>query len=95
MDREKPFLNPNLLIVDLIGPLQTNRSYLSAFINKTYGMNFRLYINNRRLKEFEKLYLQRTEHEKEVDIEDLVLQSGFKSMESFRRVRDDKMKVIQ
>ncbi len=85
MKREKPFLNSQLVIADLIGPLQTNRSYLSAFINNTYGMNFRMYMNKCRLMEFN-LLMERAEF-KGMQEEELVLLAGFKSMESFKRTR--------
>ncbi|MDR2921205.1 MAG: hypothetical protein LBV72_17815 [Tannerella sp.] len=52
---EKPYLNPELKITDLIVVLNTNRTYLSAFINQEYGMNFRRFINYWRLKEYEEL----------------------------------------
>jgi len=53
--KNKPYLNPNLTITDLIEPLQCNRTYLSKFVNRTYGMNFNNYINHCRLNEMERL----------------------------------------
>jgi hypothetical protein len=35
--------------------MDVNRSVLSAFINKRYGVNFNRFVNRWRLKEFERL----------------------------------------
>ena len=51
----KPFLNPHLTIADLLEPLQCNRTYLSNFVNRTYGMNFNNYLNSCRLNEIDRL----------------------------------------
>lgn len=85
IEREKPFLNSQLVITDMIGPLQTNRSYLSAFINNTYGMNFRMYMNTCRLTEF--CLLVEKEEFKGTQEAELVMMAGFKSMESFKRTK--------
>ena len=52
---KKPFLNPELKITDLVVELNTNRTYLSTFINQEYGMNFSRFINSWRLMEYEKM----------------------------------------
>lgn len=51
----KVYLNPDLNITGLAEQLATNRTYLSSFINKEYGMNFSRYVNSIRLKELERL----------------------------------------
>lgn len=51
----KPYLQSDLKITDLTDPLRTNRTYLSAFINREYGMNFSMYINSLRLRELQEL----------------------------------------
>ena len=53
--KHKPYLNPHLTITDLVEPLQCNRTYLSKFVNRIYGMNFNNYINSCRLHEMERL----------------------------------------
>jgi len=53
--KNKPYMNPHLTIEDLIMPLNSNRVYISKFINLTYKMNFNKYINTCRLKEMERL----------------------------------------
>ncbi len=52
MQTEKPFLNPNLKIADLVEALSVNRTYISSFINSEYGVNFSTYINQCRLQEY-------------------------------------------
>lgn len=52
---KKMFLNPHLRLTDLMEVFKTNRSYLSRFINDTYGYGFNGYINRLRLKELERL----------------------------------------
>ena len=53
--KNKPYLNPNLTIYDLTEPLQCNRSYLSKFVNRIYGMSFSNYMNSCRLNEMNRL----------------------------------------
>ncbi|MDR2927059.1 MAG: AraC family transcriptional regulator [Cytophagaceae bacterium] len=53
--KKKPYLNHNLTIIDLAELLQTNRTYLSGYINRTYGINFCSYVNRCRLHELERL----------------------------------------
>lgn len=51
----RPYLNPDLRITDLMQAFHTNRTYISRFINREYGMNFSRYINMLRLREMEAL----------------------------------------
>ncbi len=83
MIQEKPYLDPNLKITDLITVFGTNRTYLSSFINTTYGLNFSMYINRFRLEEFERLK-KLPEYENAED-EELVYLSGFRSFQSLKR----------
>lgn|GEM_PF-1005118 len=82
----KPFLNPQLKITDLLSDLMTNRSYLSQFINTTYKKNFSQYINQCRYNEY--LRLKATSNLEETTETDLILISGFRSYESFKRTED-------
>lgn len=52
---EKLYLIPQLRLSDLTELFNTNRSYLSRFINTTYGCGFNGYINRLRLRELERL----------------------------------------
>ncbi|MDL2223951.1 hypothetical protein LJB92_01400 [Bacteroidales bacterium OttesenSCG-928-M06] len=86
---EKPYLNPELKITDMIGPLQTNRTYLSSFINKKYGMNFSRLINLYRLKEYDRL-LNIYSKEKDIDHQinhQLIIRAGFGSYQSYLRAK--------
>jgi len=55
MEEKKPYLTPHLKITDILYPFQTCRSYMSAFINRTYGMSFSMYINTLRMEEYKRL----------------------------------------
>ena len=55
MNEHRPYLNPELQISDLALICRTNRTYLSRFINREYGMNFSRYINLLRFQEMERL----------------------------------------
>ncbi|MDM1046135.1 hypothetical protein HX004_14850 [Myroides sp. 1354] len=83
---KKPYLNPQLKITDLLSDLITNRSYLSQFINTTYKMNFCQYINHCRYNEY--LKLKENSNLEQNAEEDLILISGFRSYESFKRTED-------
>ena len=85
MRDEKPYLKPELKISDLTGGLQTNRTYLSTFINRTYGMNFNAYINDCRLREMESLLADST-YAGECMTE-LAIRAGFGCYHSYRRAK--------
>lgn len=55
ISNNKPYLNPDYKITDLVEDLDVNRTSLSAFVNRTYGMNFSRYLNSLRLRELEQL----------------------------------------
>lgn len=79
----KPHLNPELKITDLIEPLKANRSVISNFVNKTYGVNFNRYINHLRLKELEQL--KNAPSNKGKKIGHLHMRAGFASMRNYTR----------
>ena len=85
---KKPYLNPELRITDMILPLGTNRTYLSKFINNTYGMSFSSYINNCRIKEL-KSYQSNPKMDMYTD-EDLVVMAGFSNYRGYRRFVKEK-----
>ena len=86
IQEKKPFLNPQLKITDLLSDLMTNRSYLSQFINATYKKNFSQYINQCRYDEY--LRLKAMSNIEPYTEEDLILISGFRSYESFKRTQE-------
>lgn len=53
--REKIHLNSDLKIWDVSGMLGTNRTYLSNYINKHYGVNFSMFVNSYRVGDAKKL----------------------------------------
>ncbi len=78
---EKPFLNPNLTITDLVTLLGTNRSYLSALINSEFQQNFSGFINQYRVNEVKSLLTQNPT----LGLEEAAQQSGFGSLSSMNR----------
>lgn len=82
---KKPYLDPKLRITDLAAGLSTNRSYLSAFINKEYGMNFCRLINRCRLMALDRLRVSPANAGK-TNME-LVLMAGFSGYRNYLRVK--------
>lgn len=80
---EKPYLNPDYKITDLVEALDINRTTLSAFINRTYGVNFNRYLNRLRLKELEKLRSKPAGQGK--SISSLLDKAGFKDFRNYSR----------
>lgn len=81
--KHRPYLDPQLKITDLLEPLRTNRTILSGFVNKTYGVNFNRYINRCRLKEVERLRGLSSNAGK--DIFDLIEKAGFAKRRNYSR----------
>lgn len=80
---EKPYLNPDYKITDLVEDLDINRTALSSFVNRTYGMNFNRYLNRLRLKELEKLRSLPDGQGK--SISSLIDKVGFKDFRNYSR----------
>jgi len=83
--REKPYLNQDLRITDLVDVFHVNRTYISSFINVEYNMNFSSYINSHRMVEYRRLsklpeHLHKSKQE-------LVEMAGFNSYRSFLRIK--------
>lgn len=91
----KPYLNPQLRITDLAVQLNSNRTYLSVFINREYGMNFCRLINRYRLKELERMCLLPSNAAK--DNMELVLAAGFTGYRSYLRAKreEDRMVLVK
>lgn len=87
---KKPYLNARLRITDLAAGLNTNRNYLSAFINREYGMNFSRFINRCRLAELEKLR-NSSRYNGKSNME-LVLKAGFGNYRNYLRVKKEEYK---
>lgn len=82
----KSWLDPNLKITDLIVPLDTNRTALSNFINKTYGVHFNRYINSLRLAELDRLMSLPSNAGKTPD--DLFYKAGFATKRNYTRAKE-------
>lgn len=92
---KKPYLDPKLRITDLAAGLSTNRSYLSAFINKEYGMNFCRLINRCRLMALDRLRVSPANAGK-TNME-LVLMAGFSGYRNYLRVKkeEDRLALLK
>ena len=82
--KERPYLNPNLKITDLAISLSTNRTYLSGFINRVYGISFRQLINLYRLKEADRLGLSSDTD----NITNIAQKAGFGCYRSYLRTKN-------
>ncbi len=87
MRRSKPYTNPNLRITDIAVDLNTNRTYISAFINREYGMNFNRLVNSYRLRELEKLRFSSAGAS--LSNVELIIASGFNSYRSYLRAKSN------
>lgn len=76
---EKPYLNPKLTINELAVILYTNKTYLSALINRRFKMNFSQFLNHYRVKEAQRVFLENPT----LSLKALCEMSGFGSMASF------------
>lgn len=87
MRDKKPYLNADLKITDLVNMLHVNRTYISSFINREYGVNFSVFINNYRLLEY-KVLIEMPEYRKMTKSE-LAEMAGFNSYRSFQRTKKE------
>ena len=86
MKEQKLYLRPDLTINDVVHIIGSNRTYLSAAINRAYGVNFYTYINTFRIEEAKRILTQTTYlHDKQA-IVDALEKSGFTSGSTFYRV---------
>jgi len=83
--REKPYLNQDLRITDLVDVFHVNRTYISSFINVEYNMNFSTYINHHRMDEFRRL--SKMPEYRHKSKQELVELAGFNSYRSFLRIK--------
>ena len=86
----KPYTNPNLRITDIAADLNSNRTYISAFINREYGMNFNRLVNSYRLRELDKL--RSSAAGAGLSNVELIIASGFNNYRSYLRAKRDEDK---
>ena len=78
----KPYLNSRLKISDVVDEMNVNRSVVSSFINRIYGVSFSRYVNNWRLKELKRLSSLPTSREK--NFEELCTEAGFRNIRHYK-----------
>jgi len=84
MDEEKLFLDSSITIHSLANKLSSNNKYISQLINNDLNKNFVMFINEYRINEAKKLLIN--EANKNITIESIGYESGFKSKTAFNRV---------
>lgn len=81
--REKPYLKSEFKITDLVAHFDLNRSTISGFINKEYGINFTRYVNRWRLDELDRLTRLPSNQGKSKS--QLTQKAGFTNVKHYRR----------
>ena len=81
MSREKPYLRPDLTIVEVAGALDINRTYLSDAVNRVSGNSFTTYINELRVRDAVNLISEPGSDQYTVDA--LARMSGFSNRKTF------------
>ena len=81
LEKEKPYCNPDFQLTDLRQVLPLNRTYLSQFINDTYGCSFYQFVNRYRIEEAKRLMNENPE----MKLTDVAVRSGFSSLSVFSR----------
>ena len=76
----KVYLESNLILKTLAEKCDTNRSYLSQFINEQYNMNFNTFINTLRINEAKKIL---SDINNNIPLKELYLQLGFNTYSVF------------
>jgi AraC-like DNA-binding protein len=79
----KPYLDASFKITNLVEAMAINRTYLSKFVNRTYGMNFNRYVNCCRLREVDRLIHLPSNRDRA--LRELVCEAGFADMKHYRR----------
>ncbi len=77
----KEYLDQGITIQRVASEIHTNRTYLSAYINSQYNMNFREWVTSRRIDEAQRILAA----ERDAMISDVAQRVGFASVASFSR----------
>lgn len=80
------YITPGLTIKDLADKLGTNRTYLSGYINSTFGISFRNWVTNLRLEYSKKLMVEHPEKK----LPEISEMSGFMSLSNYMKNFSDK-----
>lgn len=81
MKKEKPYLDPDLNIMDLSEKIKIPHRSLSEIINKHLNQNFYDFINSYRIKESQRLLIEKSDHSK--TILEILYEVGYNSKSSF------------
>ncbi len=84
MDKEKPYLDPELNLADLAQIANMNRAQLSETINTGFGKNFNDFINQYRVNAFKNM-LKANKQDK-LSLLGIAFECGFNSKATFNRV---------
>lgn len=82
MTTKKPYLKSDFQLIDLRTVLPMNRTYLSQFINNTYGCSFYQFVNRYRVEEAKRLLRECPE----LKMADVASRSGFSSQSTFTKI---------
>ena len=82
MKTEKPYLNKDFRLTDLMQVLPMNRTYLSQFINTEYGCNFYQYVTKYRIEEAKRLMSEQPS----MRMQEVAERCGFSSATVFGRI---------
>lgn len=80
------YTSPGLNIEELAGTLDTNRTYLAAYIKSTYHMSFREWIAGLRIEYAKRMLVQQPE----LTVSAISEASGFLSLSYFTKIFTDK-----
>ena len=83
MSHQKPYLDPDFKLTDMAEAMGVNRTVMSNFINQTYGMNFKRYLNLCRIKEYHTLIVHPSNERKSPY--QVMAMAGFKDPRHFQR----------
>jgi len=86
LETKQLYLNPNLILEDLIKELGTNKKYLYYAIKSNYEDNFRSLLSDYRINHVKSLIVESIKNNKKFRIEEIQESSGFQSTASFFRV---------
>ncbi len=92
IEKEKPYLNPDVNIYDFCINFATNRTYISNVINRSFGINFRTLINKYRIDEAKRL-LKSDDDNGNFSLDYIAGRAGFRSYSTFLRVFKEYEKI--
>ncbi len=84
MKNEKPYLNPELNLIDLAKQAKMSRAQLSETINSGFGKNFNDFVNMYRIEAFKEM--ASSEKHEQLSLLGIAFECGFNSKATFNRV---------